>query len=73
MTLSHNFHGELCTGTRFFVSYMTADERASSIVSRMAFGFPGKFNMSALPRKPDVCLDSTAVGTTLRHHSTRSV
>ena len=39
--------------------------RTSSIVSRIAFGFPGRFKMSALPRKPAVCLDSTAVGTTL--------
>ncbi len=44
----------------------TEAERASSIVSRMAFGFPGRFKMRALPRKPAVCLDSTAVGTTLR-------
>ena len=40
------------------------------MVSLMAFGFPGRFNMSALPRNPAVCLDSTAVGTTLRHRST---
>ena len=40
---------------------------ASSMVSRMAFGFPGRLSISALPRSPAVCLDSTAVGTTLPH------
>lgn len=40
-------------------------EFTSSIVSRIAFGFPGRFMMSALPRSPAVCRDSTAVGTYL--------
>lgn len=38
----------------------------SSMVSRMALGFPGRFRMSDLPRKPAVCRDNTAVGTCLR-------
>lgn len=38
----------------------------SSIVSLIAFGFPGKFIMSVLPLKPAVWRESTAVGTCLR-------
>ena len=37
----------------------------SSIVSRIAFGFPGKFMIRVLPRNPAVCRESTAVGTCL--------
>ena len=38
----------------------------SSIVSLIAFGFPGKFIMSVLPLNPAVWRESTAVGTCLR-------
>ena len=38
----------------------------SSIVSRIAFGFPGKFMIKLLPLSPAVCRESTAVGTCLR-------
>ena len=37
----------------------------SSIVSLIAFGFPGKFIMSVLPLNPAVWRESTAVGTCL--------
>lgn len=39
----------------------------SSIVSRIAFGFPGKFRIRHLPLSPAVCLDKTAVGTYLEY------
>lgn len=38
---------------------------ASSKVSRMALGFPGKLMIKHFPRSPAVCLDNTAVGTNL--------
>ena len=38
----------------------------SSIVSLIAFGFPGRFRISALPLRPAVCRDNTAVGTYLQ-------
>lgn len=39
------------------------EANTSSMVSRMALGLPGRFRIRALPRRPAVCLESTAVGT----------
>ena len=35
----------------------------SSMVSRIAFGRPGKLKIRQLPRTPPTCLESIAVGT----------
>ena len=37
------------------------------MVSRIAFGLPGRLMIRALPLSPAVCLDKTAVGTYLQH------
>ena len=54
------------TSSFMMLTHAGIDTNTSSIVSRIAFGFPGRLSISVSPRNPAVCLDSTAVGTTLR-------
>ena len=56
----------LSTYMSLAVGNAASEGLTSSIVSRIAFGFPGKFMIKLFPLNPAVCRESTAVGTCLR-------
>lgn len=59
------FKPQRSTGVSVFRVKENPHGLTSSIVSRIAFGFPGRFIIKLFPLNPAVCRESTAVGTCL--------